>query len=96
MDGKDRDRIAKAEADRKKLLEPVNVLFGEMDDGKALTHQHSWNGTDRQDVAVKLDPLNEISPVQAAPPPSAPPRATEKAKSDEPAPEKSDAPKTAP
>jgi len=32
MDSHDRERIAKAEADRKKLLEPVYELFGQMDE----------------------------------------------------------------
>ncbi len=98
MDGKDRDRIAKAEADRKKLLEPVYVLFGEMDERlKALlTSAQLERHGGKQNAVPKLDPLNEISPVQAAPPPSSPSPTTDKAKTGDTPAKKPDAPKTVP
>jgi hypothetical protein len=99
MDAKDRDRIAKAETDRKKLLEPVYVLFGEMDERlKALltSAQLERHGARQDATATKIDPLTEISPIHGAPPPSTLPKAIDKGKSDEPVPQKPDASKTAP
>ena len=99
MDARDRDRIAKAEADRKKLLEPVYVLFTQMDERlKALltSSQLERHGPKQPDVA-KADLLAPASPpVQAAPPPSAPPRAADKANAGDPPPQKPESPKTTP
>lgn len=98
MDSKDRERIAKAEADRKKLLEPVYAHFGEMDERlKALlTSSQLERHGGKQPAAPKLDPMNEIAPVQAAPPPSAPARATANPTPADPPAPKPESPKTAP
>jgi hypothetical protein len=96
MDAKDRDRIAKAEADRKKLLEPVYVLFGEMDERlKALlTSAQVERHGGKQNAPPKLDPLNDTLPVQAAPPPPAPAATTDKANAGDLPAQKPDSPKT--
>lgn len=85
MDSKDRERIAKAEADRKKLFEPVYGLFGQMDERlKALltSSQLERYGSKTPEAKPKVDQLLEPSTVQAAPPPSPPARAVDKSKAE--------------
>ena len=60
MESKDREQIAQAEAERKKLLEPVYVLFNQMDERlKALltSVQMERSGTRQTDAGQRPDPL---------------------------------------
>lgn len=71
MDSKDREKIAKAEADRKLLLQPIYGLFGDMDERlKALlTSAQLQRHGDK--AAAKIDPLDEIAPLNSEPSPPA-------------------------
>lgn len=85
MESKDRERIAKAEAERKKLLEPAYVLFGQMDERlKALltSSQLERYSSKKPEGQKKVDPFTEPSTAQAAPPPSPPARAADKSKAE--------------
>jgi len=73
MDAKDRESIAKSEAERKKLLEPVYALFVEMDERlKALltSSQLERFGTKQADAAQKRETIINPPTVNAAPAPS--------------------------
>ena len=98
MDSKDREKIAQAEADRKKLLGPVYALFGEMDERlKALltSTQVQRHGA-KPATGAKIDPLDEIAPLGSPQPPSPSSRAADKKNAGDPPPQKPEAPKTAP
>lgn len=71
VDSNDRERIAKAEAERKKLLQPAYEMFGEMDERlKALltSNQRARIG---EKAASKVDPIQDIDPAAKGKAPSA-------------------------
>ncbi len=98
MDSKDREKIAQAEADRKKLLEPVYALFGEMDERlKALlTSTQLERHGGKPATAAKIDPLDEIAPLGSPQTQRPPSRAADKKNAGDPPPQKPEAPRTAP
>ncbi len=100
LDSKDRERIAKWDADRKKLLEPVYDLFREMGERlKALlTSSQLQRFAAVQPANPKLDVLGEVAPAPspaAQAPPAPPPTAAKENPVNAPA-QKPESPSAAP
>jgi hypothetical protein len=92
VEGNDRERIAQAEAERKRLLQPAYEMFGAMDERlKALltTAQRARHG---EQAASKIDPIRDIDPHAGSPKKPA----AEKSEKSDPTPPPADAPRTPP
>jgi len=60
MDSKDRDRVAQAETDRKKVLQPAYEMFGEMDERLKALLTSAQKERHGEKAASKVDPIQDI------------------------------------